>query len=512
MKKNELKIGAILSYLSLFLGNIISILYTPVMLRLLGQAEYGLYTLANSVIGYLGVLEFGLGNAIVRYTSKYKANEDKEGEYNLNGMFIIVYSIIALIVVIAGCILISNANNIFSKSLSVGELNTIKILMGLMIFNMSISLPFGIFGSIVSAYEKFTFQRILGIIRTIINPFVMLPLLFMGYKSVGMTIASTVLNILFIIVNLYYCFKVLKIKIRFNNMDLSLFKEIFGYSFFIFLNMIVDKIYWGTDQLILGVVSGTAVVAIYSIGSTFNTYYMSFSTAISGVFLPRITQMVTKNVDDKEISDLFIKIGRIQYIILSFILCGFILIGKEFIHIWAGEGYESSYYIALVVMIPLTIPLIQNLGITILQAKNMHQFRSNLYIVIALMNVIISIPLAKLFGGFGCAFASGICFFVGNGLIINVYYYKKVNIDIPRFWKNIGCMSIPVLLSLILSSIINSFIIGTGIVALIIKGLVFTFMFIPLMWFIGLNNYEKGLITSPFKKVYSKLDIIRGLV
>lgn len=510
MKKNELKLGAILSYLSLFLGTLIQILYTPIMLRLLGQSEYGLYTLANSVIGYLGVLEFGMGNAIVRYTAKYRAENNRDGEYNLNGMFIIVYSVMAIVVAIAGCILVSNSDKLFADTLSANDLSTIKILMLLMVFNMSIALPFGIFNSIVSAYERFTFQKILSVIRTILNPFVMLPLLLLEYKSIGMTVATTVLNIIFIIVNVHYCFKVLKIKIKFNNMDLSLFKEIFVYSFFIFLNMIVDKIYWGTDQLILGAVSGTTMVAIYSIGSQFNTYYMSFSTAISGVFLPRVTQMVTKNAEDEELSNLFIKIGRIQYLVLSFILCGFILVGKEFIQLWAGDGYENSYYIALVVMVPLTIPLIQNLGITILQAKNMHRFRSNLYIVIAVLNVIISIPLAYKLGGFGCALASGLCFFIGNGLIVNIYYYNKLNIDIPEFWKNIAVMSIPVVLSLLISSYLGTFILGSGIVMIIIKGLIFATIFIPLMWIMGMNEYEKNLVSKPIKKIGIKLNIVRG--
>lgn len=510
MQKNELKLGAILSYLSLFLGTFIQILYTPIMLRLLGQSEYGLFTLANSVIGYLGVLDLGLGNAIVRYTAKYRALDDKEGEYNLNGMLVIAYSIISVVVITAGLIIVSNTQTIFSNSLSVHEQSTIKTLIMIMVFNMAISLPFGIFGAIVTAYEKFTFQKILGIIKSIVNPFVMLPLLFMGYKSVGMAMATTFINILYILVNVYYCFKVLKIKIRFNNIDLSLFKEIFGYSFFVFLNMIVDKLYWGTDQLILGVVSGTTMVSIYAIGSQLNTYYMTFSTAISGMFLPRITQMVTRNASDKEISNLFIKIGRIQYIILAFIICGFILIGQEFIDIWAGQGYDMSYYIALAVMFPLTIPLIQNLGLSILQAKNMHKFRSNLYIVIALVNLIISIPLAKILGGFGCALASGMCFFIGNGVIMNIYYYKKINIDIPMFWNNIIKMSIPIIASLVLGMIFTSFIGGSGFIYLIAKGLIFTIIYATLMIKFAMNDYEKNLVISPLKIIFRKVTVVRG--
>lgn len=507
MKKNELKIGALLSYVSLFLGNIISLLYTPIMLRLLGQAEYGLFSLSNSIIGYLGILDMGFGNAIIRYTAMYRAKGDKESEYNLNGMFIILYSLVAVAIVISGTLLVTNSDKIFSNALSLEEMKKIKLLMALMVFNLAISLPFSIFSSIVTAYEKFIVQKMLGIVRTIMSPLITLPLLLMGYKSISLTIASTLINIIYICFNLYYCVKILKIKIKFNNMDLSLIKEICGYSFFIFINLIVDKIYWNTDQFILGAISGASAVAIYSVGSNFNSYYMSFSTAISGVFLPRVTKMITNNDSTEELSELFTKIGRIQYMVLSFILCGFILIGKDFISIWAGKGYENSYYIALIVMIPLTIPLIQNLGVSILQAKNILKFRANIQVVFAILNIVLSIPLAKVLGGFGCAIASGISFFIGNAVIMNIYYYKKINLDMLTFWKNICIITVPIIISLMIGGLLNIVIVGISILDLIFKGIIFGIIFIYLQWSMAMNNYEKNLLINPMKKIFIRLKL-----
>lgn len=506
MKKiNQLKAGAILSYLSLGLTSFISILYTPIMLRLLGQSEYGLFNLSNSIIGYLGVLDLGLGNAVVRYTAKYNALDDKEAEQNLHGMFIVVYSILAVIIILVGCALVVNANRFFSSTLTLEELDRIKIIMAIMVFNLAISFPFGVFGGIINAYQHFIFQRIVGIVRAILNPLVMLPLLFMGYRSIGMTVATTVVNILFIGINMYYCFKVLEIKIKFKKFHFGVLKEISGYSFFIFLNIIVDKIYWATDQFILGAVSGTVAVAIYSVGSTMNTYYMNFSTAISSLFLPKVTNMVAKKASDKEISDLFIKTGRIQYIIMAFILSGFFLVGKEFINTWAGQEYTEAYYIAIIVMIPLTIPLIQNLGITILQAKNMHQFRSNVYIVISILNVITSIPMTKIFGGIGAALCTAISMVIGNVIIMNIYYYKKINIDILYFWKNISVMSVPVVISIILGYFITSVINISGYLGIVIKGSIFSILFFILMWFIAMNDYEKDLFIEPISKIKGKI-------
>ena len=227
-KDGQLKLGVILSYVSLGLGNIISILYTPIMLRLLGQSEYGLFNLSNSIIGYLGVLDFGIGNTVVRYTAKYKTLNDKEGESSLYGMFIVIYSILAGIVLIAGSVLVVNAHLIFSNSLTADELSKIKIMMGLMVLNLAISFPLGIFGSIIVAHEQFVFPKIMTIIRQIMNPFIMLPVLLMGYKSVAMTLVTTTLNVVFILVNMYYCFKVLKIKISFNHMRFTVLKEMGG--------------------------------------------------------------------------------------------------------------------------------------------------------------------------------------------------------------------------------------------------------------------------------------------
>lgn len=501
MKKlNQLKTGAMLSYVCLGVSNIISILYTPIMLRLLGQSEYGLYNLSNSIIGYLGVLEFGLYDTIIRYTARYRSTGDRNAERNLRGFFIIIYLFLDVIIIITGVILIFNIKNFFSNTLSENEIERLEVLMGLMIFNLVISLPGGIFLAIINAYEGFVFTKGLTVIRIILNPIIMIPLLLNGYKSVALTVVITILNIGHILVNIYYCFYVLKIKIAFKKLDFSVVKEVVGYSFFIFLNVIVNKIYWNTDQLILANVYGTAIVAIYAIGMNFINYYLNFSVAISEVFLPKISIMVAKGSSDNELSGIFIKVGRIQFIIMSFILGGFLLVGKSFIRLWAGNRYQDAYYIALIVMAPLTVPLIQNMGDNILQAKNMQKFKSAICIFIALLNVMLSIPLAKIFGGIGCAFATSICVIIGT-IIMNIYYYIKVKINMLSFWKNIIKMLIPAMFGIFISFIIKNIIEVNEILSLIINGVVFTLIFVVIMWYWGLNEFEKDLFSKPIKKI-----------
>ena len=102
MARNELKSGVILSYLNLLIGNLIPFFYTPVMLSILGQGENGLYGIANSVMGYISLLNFGIGSAIIRYLSKYRAEKNEEAERRVAGLFLKVYSLIAVLVLVVG--------------------------------------------------------------------------------------------------------------------------------------------------------------------------------------------------------------------------------------------------------------------------------------------------------------------------------------------------------------------------------------------------------------------------
>lgn len=505
MKKDEIKVGAVLSYITIAFSNVVGIIYTPIMLRMLGQAEYGIYSLVGSIISYMSIVDLGFGNATIRYIAKYRAVGDKEKEYSVNGMFIIINTILAAIVLFIGYVLFKNLHIIFGNSLSSTEINKVKIMVFILSFNLAISFPFGVFSSIITAHERFIFPKVIGIIRTILNPIVILSVLYLGFKSIGMVIANTIINILFIWINVFYCFMILKIKVRFKNFDIDILREIMNYSFYIFIAIIVDKIYWSTDQFILGIVSGSTAIAIYSIGSQINMYYMQFSTSISGMFLPRITSMVVNKANDDELTNIFIKVGRIQYIILSLILSGFILFGREFVYIWAGEGYIQSYYIALILITPFTIPLIQNIGLSILQAKNMHKFRSKVYFWIAIGNLIISVPLAKQLGGIGSAIGTAIAMIIGNIIIINIYYYKKVNLDIIRFWKEIFRITIPILFIIVIGISLNIIFKKFGILNLIIKILIYSISYSLIMYNFAMNEYEKNILSKPFKNFIQKI-------
>jgi O-antigen/teichoic acid export membrane protein len=507
MKSNQLKAGAALSYISMGLGYIISIIYTPIMLKLLGQSEYGLYNLVASVVSYLGLLSFGFGSAYVRYYSRYKVEEDQNNIAKLNGMFLTIFTIIGVIAILAGSILVLNVGTVFGEKLTSGEISTARVLVAIMVFNIALSFPASVFNSYITANEEYIFQKVLQMVKTIINPFVMLPVLLMGYKSIGMVVVTTLLTIFVELSNVAFCFKKLKMRFLFKSFDSRLMKEMTVFSSYIFINMIIDQINWNLDKFIIGRYRGTVGVAIYGLAAQLNTYYMSLSMSISHVFIPRVNRMVAKNDNNNELTDLFTRIGRIQFGLLSLICTGLIFFGRPFINMWAGNDYDRSFSIALILIIPVTIPLIQNLGIEIQKAKNMHKFRSWLYLFIAIGNIIISIPLTKAYGGVGAAIGTSISLIIGNGIVMNWYYHNRIGLDMKYFWsqifKFVPALLTPVIVGVLIVRLVNLY----YPIPFIICGFVYVVVFCVSMWFFGMNQYEKDLIGKPIKRILKKLKL-----
>lgn len=499
--KNQLKAGIMLSYTSTAISIVIQLVYMPVMIRLLGQSEYGLYSLVSSVVGYLSLFSLGFSGAYMRFFARSYGDTKKTA--SLNGMFLMLFSVLSLMATICGIVLSFFPKQIFGDKLTEMELSKARILMLILVVNIAISLINGLFGAIISAHEQFIFQRVLGLLSTVINPFVTLPLLLIGYRSVMIVTVTTVITVAQLLANIWFCIYKIKIPVSFKGFEWRILKEIAIFSSFLFINMLIDQINWNVDKLILGHTSGTDQVAVYGVASQFSSLFMTFSTTVSSVFSPRVNLIAAQkgNEASAEFTGLMAKIGRIQWMILGLPTLGFIVFGKYFIvNIFAGKGYENAYAAALLLILPAIIPWIQNIGIEMQRALNKHQFRSIIYLIMAIGNVIISIPLAHRFGVIGVTVGTLISVVLGNGILINLFYHKALKINMLFFWKEIlktwkGFL-LPILLGILIMKFVSFERIGFFFICVVVYALIYCVS----IFFLSCNNEEKCLIFDMLKK------------
>ena len=502
--KNQLRSGVYLSYLNLPLGSLIPFFYTPVMLSMLGQAEYGLYSLSSSAVSYLSLLSFGFGSTIVRYIAKYRAEGNKKAVEETFGFFLLLYGFLAVLVLICGFFIAGNVNTIFDEGLTTQETSKMRILVLIMAFNSALAFPLSVFSSMITSHERYVFRKLVDMLSTVVAPIANLITLYLGYASVGMALASTAMQLLMLPLNIGYCTKALHLKPRFIKMPWSLIREMVGFSFFVFIGSLVDMLFWATDKVILGMLASTTAVAIYNVGGTFNSMVANLSTSISGILIPKITGMVVTDMPKEEWSVMFIKVGRLQFLIIALIVSGFSVFGQNFIKIWAGPEYADAFWVAVLTMFPLCVPLIQNIGISIVTAQNKHQFRSIVYLIIATVNVISTYIIVPYMGIIGAALCSCISYVLGQGIVMNIYYYKVTGINIPLFWKNILKMSIiPGLMTMIGIMLLRYIAVDNWLVFL--SGVVlFTGIYAVLMYRFAMNDYEKDIIRKPIRAILGK--------
>lgn len=505
---DQLKLGAILSYVSTGLNMAVQLLYTPLMIRLLGQSEYGLYTLVGSVVSYLSLFSLGFTGAYLRFYAQRKIKNDEQGIARLNGMFLTVFCVMSLAAFVCGMVLLQFPRALFGGKLTDSEIGTAKILMAVLVVNIALTFPAGLLESMVTAREKFLFQQLVNLASVVFNPLLCLPLLLMGFGSVAVVAVTTFLTVAKLVVSAWYCVKKLGVRFRFDGFDFACLREIAGFSFFLFLNMVINQINWSVDKFILGRVSGTEAVAVYGVGSQINSLFISFSTAVSAVFAPSVHRIAADDDPDKagRFSALFLKVGRVQYLILMLIASGFVVFGRYFItNIYATESYAQAYPVALLLILPALVPLIQNLGIEIQRAMNRHRFRSVIYSVMALLNVAVSIPLARRFGPPGAALGTTISLVVGNGLIMNVFYARVLQLDIAGFWKSIARLSLGMAAPAVVGIGILKFWHFAGLGQFLGGIVLYTLVYCASMWLVGMNREEKALVQRPLQKILRRM-------
>lgn len=506
---NQLKVGVVLSYGQTFVSMLIGIVYTPIMLRILGKSEYGLYNTVAATISTLGILDFGFVSSYIKYYTKYKINNEIKSINKLNGLFLTIYFVIGSISFACGMFLSNHLTLVFDEGLTAAEQEKAKIMLIMLSVNMFISFFSTAFKSYINAHEKFILMKTVGLLQTVVSPLIRLPIIIAGYGSVGMTVVTFAINIFVTAVFVVFAIKNLKFKASFGHWEKGLFKSMFAFSGLIAINVLVDQVNGKIDNIIIARFCGTSEVAVYVVGAALCGYFSSFSFQIFNVFIPRIHRIVaeTKNNFEQQkdrLTDLFIKVGRIQFLILALLASGLVFFGRDFIRVWAGEGYDAAYWVVIWRVLPAIIPLIQNIGTEVQRAQYKHYYRTIILGLGAVLNLALTIVLCKYWTSIGAAIGTGVSTFIGNGIIMNIVYHKKIHIDVIKFWKNILKQLLGMLIPFGIGILIMMFTKMDSYLTLLPWIILYTLVYCVCIWFFSTNESEKNLIINIIKKFAKK--------
>jgi len=487
----DVKFGAILSYVSIFLSMTYGFFITPYILKILGNGEYGIYKSIAAMTSSIGILEFGIGKTIQRYTAQFLAQERKRDCFNFSAMGIIQALVLSAIVLIVGTVVFFSIDNVYSHTFNAGEILKAQQLYALLIFSLIIQIIENVFHGVATGYNKFIFASSVRISLLLVRIILIFALLPVFKNSVALVLITIMIQLVGFLGYYIFIKTKLKHKFKFYKWDMALFKESFAYTVLLFIQSIIMQLNGNIDNIIIGAYIGTTAVTVYSFAIQIFNMYEQCATSVSGVALPLITNKIYSGATTSELEQTVVKFGRVQWMILGGALFGFLCFGKEFFKIWLGSGFADCWYLCLILMIPVTFPLVVNICLTILKARNLLRFRTISMACAAVFNAVFTIIGTKIWGYWGAAIGTALSTVIGSIISMNIYYWKKLEINV---WKLYLKISKRITLCLIITALLviqlNRFIYGSWI-SFGIKAGMFVVVYGVLLLLYGLDKNEK---------------------
>lgn len=496
-REKQIKIGAILSYLSIFLGIVTGLTFHPWMIKSIGDSDYGLYTLAMSLINIF-LIDLGLGMAAQRFISKYRAENDQQAINNITGLIFKLYFAITAVLLLIFFVLFFVIDNIYTQ-LTPAEMNKFKILYVMVAIYSISSFPFVTLHGILSAYEQFVPSKICDLIHKIITVSLTAIALIVGYGVYILVVVNLISSLIFTAIRIYSIKKCTPLKPNFAYKDNSKVKELFGFSIWTSVSSIVMRLLLVLAPSILGIVSGSYEIAVFGYAVSLEGHIYSFVNAINGFFMPKIS-VISAQSDEKDgaqsILKLMSSVGRFILLLFGLILVGFTILGKEFIALLVGKEYEAAYYCVLLICGYGIIAYPQQIANTYVIVKNKVKIKAIVSLIAMAVYMIFAFVFGKMWGAIGVSIAICIAL-VLQTVIMNVVYYKVLGLNVFTFFKRCHLKLLPGFAVIVLLSVLVSLIPLSGWIGFFVKGFAIVIIYAVITWFFILNEQEKKTL---FKK------------
>lgn len=495
----QLKFGAVLSYISIGLNILSGLLYTPWMIHSIGQENYGLYTLALSVIT-LFVFDFGLSAAVTRFIARYLAEGKQDKVNNILGLVYRLYIIIDVVLFFVLLSIFFFIPDIYLE-LTPDEMENFKVVYCMVAFYAILSFPFIPINGILAAYECFIQMKICDILHKLIIVGCMTLCLILGYGLYALVMVNAVSGLVIIGFKLWSIKRFTFQKVNWSYFNKCELKEIASYSGWVTVIALAQRCIFNIAPTILGALSGSLAIAIFGIAMTLEGYAYTFANALNGMFLPKVSRIISNKSD---ILPLMIRVCRIQIFIIGLVVSGVLCFCQDFITLWVGNSFEESYLCAVLIILPSFFHLPQTVVVETLYVENKVKDLSKVFIIMALINILGAIVLVRDLGALGISFSIFVAYMVRT-IGMDYIVYKKLKINLLYFLNQTYVkLSFPLLFCLILGFSFKYIIPVVGWTILFVKVALYCGVYCIISYTFGMNQYEKNLVLGPFVKYFKK--------
>jgi O-antigen/teichoic acid export membrane protein len=427
--------GSLLRLVNLFVAASTSLFLMPFIVHHLGDRLYGFWTLAATFIGYYGLLDFGLSSAVSQYMSiAIGQNDTTECSAVFNTALRIQLLIGGIALLATGAIVVA------APWLSHDPTDTVLFSKVIAILGVNVALwfPARAYAGILEAQLKFDVQAGLGILGVVLRTVLIVMAIREGGGLLSLAWVTLLASLPVIALQIFFarrCASWVRIdRLPSNRKRIAGF---FSYSIYTFLSVIGDIFRFQVDSVVIAAFIGLVAVTHYRVASVFMRYYIDIVLAVVGIVQPVMSRLFGAQ-DNENLEKVLFFATRISLCLSSFICLSLIFWGKPFITRWMGPGYQDAYWPLVALSLAVLLDVSQSPSIALLYATFKHRFYTYLNCGEGLLNLAISVLLARPLGVFGVALGTLIAAFIVRVVAQPFWICKATGISYGKYMRFLG--------------------------------------------------------------------------
>lgn len=427
--------GALLRSLGLVISALAAFFLMPFVIHNVGDRWYGIWVLVGGMMGYYGLLDFGLASSVNRYVSMALGKKDYEEINSILTNSSLIYLIMSMIsIVVTGLLILFS----YKFVTDLKDLKLLRMILCVLCLDLAISFPLKVYVSILNAKLRYDLLSFVGIIQTLIRSLLIFYFIGSGYSIIALAIITFFVN-----TSGYLVFAALAKKnipsLMLDTKKISKSKifELINYGKKTFLIQIGDIIRFRVDILVIAFFLGSAIVTQYNIALQLHNYSGQLAASLVIGSLPILSRYYSQN-DYKNLQEKFLLLTRYSLLISISISGAAIILARPFIHIWMGESYLTAIIPFFVLRGLSFLGIGQNPSVQVMYAMGTHGFYSKITIIEAIANLTLSVILVQYYGMVGVALGTAIPFFIIKLFVMPPYVCRQLKLSTLKYYSEMG--------------------------------------------------------------------------
>lgn len=498
------KMGIMLSYINTILSMVFGIILSSYLIKALGDTEYGLYQTVTAFANYLLILELGTGTITQRNVVICYQKNDREGiDKTISTMWLITI-ILTLVIFAISILFYCSIGYLYQNTMTLEQIQYAKKIFFFFMGNLLLTFLTQTLNGYTLGIKKFSFAQIAKLVKVVMRTVTIIGITVFYKHSIAIAAVDFCLSLVIFLLTFYFCRKKCSMHIRIGLFDKSIIAESLPLCLALLLQSIIQQANNSVDKVIIGARLSVADVAVYSVAQYIYSIFVSVMIAPVTMYLPQVAKDLNRNLDRHRFTDTLIQPTRLITLISGIILFGFIAVGKQFVIVFYGIEKVQAWIYALILIIPLFLSMTNGVVINILDITKKRLVRSLVLFSVTLVNILFTWVWVNRFGVIGAVMATAVTMFLGQVIILNIYYNFALNIEMFRLYWTAYSRTIPILAASAAIAYLVSNFFPSALLGMLVGGCLYVTMAAFLLYKFSLNSTEKRVVLQCMSKIKRK--------